>query len=72
MQQYDMVSFSQLEGEYSESSFVEQTTGVSNVCERSVVAASKGELVCRKKIYDGVTVAIAKKIDNYTIRISTS
>lgn len=58
---YSAEELAALEGEYSESSFVEQTTGVSNVCERSAVAASKGELVCRKKIYDGVTVAIGRK-----------
>lgn len=50
-----------VEGNYSESDFVEQVTGVSNVCERSAMAAAKGELICKKQIYDGVTVAIARK-----------
>lgn len=48
-------------GVFSESSFVEQTTGVSNVCERSAVLASGGDLLCKKKIYDGVTIALARK-----------
>ena len=49
----------QLPGEFTDSSFVEQTTGVSNVCERSAVAASSGSLICPKRVYDGVTVALA-------------
>ena len=49
------------EGEFSESAFVERTTGVSNVCERSAVLASGGTLLCKKKIYDGVTIALARK-----------
>ena len=48
-------------GDYEESAFVEQVTGVSNVCERSAVAEAGGELICRKKVYDGVTVAVAVK-----------
>ena len=36
---YSAEELNALEGEYSESSFVEQTTGVSNVCERSVLSA---------------------------------
>lgn len=50
-----------VEGVFSESAFVEQTTGVSNVCERSAVLASGGELLCKKKVYDGVTIALARK-----------
>lgn len=50
-----------VEGEFSESAFVERTTGVSNVCERSAVLASGGILLRNKKIYDGVTIALAKK-----------
>lgn len=49
----------QLPGEFTDSPFVEKTTGVSNVCERSAVAASSGSLICPKRVYDGVTVALA-------------
>ncbi len=53
------------EGEFSESAFVKETTGVSNVCERSAVllAAEEGEpcLICKKTVYDGVTVALARQ-----------
>ena len=51
----------EIEGSISESAFVEQTTGVPNVCERSALAASEGSLLCGKKIYDGVTIALAEK-----------
>lgn len=47
-------------GDFTESSFVAQTTGVGNVCERSAVLAG-GTLICKKSIYDGVTVALAKR-----------
>lgn len=47
-------------GDFASSDFVESITGVSNVCERSAVAASKGRLICKKKVYDGVTVALAE------------
>lgn len=49
------------EGVFSESEFVEQVTGVSCVCERSAVTAAQGALLCRKRVYDGVTVALAAK-----------
>lgn len=47
-------------GDFASSDFVESITGVSNVCERSAVAVSKGRLICKKKVYDGVTVALAE------------
>lgn len=50
-----------VKGEFSRSDFVEKTTGVSNVCERSAVLASGGSLLCKKKVYDGVTIALARK-----------
>lgn len=46
-------------GEFTGSGFVKQVTGVENVCERSAVAASGGSLLCGKRVYDGVTVALA-------------
>ncbi len=50
-----------VEGDFSESEFVARITGVSNVCERSASLASGGRLICKKRVYDGVTVALAKK-----------
>ncbi len=58
---YSASELQSLEGEYSCSSFVEQVTGVSNVCERSAMAAAGGRLICGKRVYDGVTVAIAQR-----------
>lgn len=55
-----------VEGTFSESEFVEQVTGVSCVCERSAVIAAQGELLCRKRIYHGVTVALAEKKGSIT------
>lgn len=52
---------SKLEGHFSESAFVGQVTGVTNVCERSAFAAAGAgaRMVCTKQIRDGVTVAVA-------------
>ena len=60
---YSAEELGQAVGEFSESRFVEEVTGVSCVCERSaVLAAGSGcELLCPKRIYDGVTVALAGK-----------
>ena len=47
-------------GSFSSSSFVESVTGVDCVCERAAVCASgSGRLICRKRVLDGVTVALA-------------
>ena len=56
----------QVEGEFTESSFVASVTGVSNVCERSAAAGSRnGRIICRKTAGDGVTVALAA--DGYSV-----
>lgn len=63
---YSAKELQRVEGDFSESAFVEQVTGVSCVCERSAVAAAQGELVCSKRIYGGVTVALAVKKGSIT------
>ena len=50
-----------LEGEYSASAFVEQTTGVDNICERAAAKAAQGPLRVRKQAGEGVTFALAEK-----------
>lgn len=51
---------SSLAGDYSESQFVKQVTGVDNICERSAVMASGlGQLIQRKTAAKGVTIALA-------------
>lgn len=49
-----------VEGSLSQSSFVEEITGVDNVCERSALAGG-GTLILHKMVYEGVTVALAIK-----------
>lgn len=51
----------QAEGQFSPSEFVEEITGVDNVCERSAVLAGEGELIVKKTCRDGVTCACVKK-----------
>ncbi len=58
---YSAQELSSISGEYEESSFVNATTGVGNVCERAAVIDSSGELVLKKTCRDGITVAIAKR-----------
>lgn len=88
---YSADELDDLEGEFSESEFVENITGVSNVCERcAVMLAKRSEqeeidaedklydddeetdeisaktgipecLICQKKVYDGVTIALAER-----------
>lgn len=63
-------------GDFSESSFVEQVTGVSNVCERSAVCLARRELqglanagyevVLPKTIIDGVTISIVRLFEYKT------
>ena len=47
------------EGEFSRSEYVLEQVGADNVCERSAVRASGGELIFGKYARDGVTVAAA-------------
>lgn len=47
-------------GDFASSAFVEQTTGVDNVCERAALAEG-GELVVAKRASRGMTVAVGRK-----------
>lgn len=47
-------------GDFSTSDFVKQVTGADNVCERSAVRASGGNIVMPKYADNGVTVAAAE------------
>lgn len=51
------------QGSFSQSAFVEQTTGVSNVCERSAMACAGAgaSLVIKRTACDGMTIAVAKR-----------
>lgn len=51
-------------GDFEESDFVEQVAGVGNVCQRAAmmeVEKDGGWLMKKKTVYDGVTIAIARK-----------
>lgn len=48
-------------GSFTASAFVEETTGVDNVCERSAVLGSGGTLLVKKTAGDGVTLAVAQQ-----------
>jgi precorrin-4/cobalt-precorrin-4 C11-methyltransferase len=60
---YTAQQLAQVPGEFSESDFVREQTGVSNVCERATVmcAGDAGSLVLKKTARNGITVAIAKR-----------
>lgn len=53
----------QIEGEFSESEFVENKVGVGNVCERAALAAcdGNGRLIMKKQAVNGMTIALAKR-----------
>ncbi len=48
-------------GRFTHSDYVEQITGVDNVCERSAVRGAGGPLIIPKFKEDGVTLALAEK-----------
>ena len=52
----------QVEGDFTGSSFVQEKTGVDNVCERAALKAAgeTGRIILRKQAEDGMTIAIAK------------
>ena len=56
---YSSEQLQQVKGEFTPSAFVASITGVDNVCERSAVLASDGELIQSKVSSGGVTMAMA-------------
>ena len=46
-------------GGFTTSNFVAKTVGTGNVCERAAALASRGKLIIRKTMRDGITVAAA-------------
>lgn len=50
----------ELPGTFTASDFVQQITGVDNVCERSAVLGSGGALLAKKRAFNGVTMAVAR------------
>lgn len=62
---YGAEELEEVEGTYASSSFVQEVTGVDNVCERAALLGcsqeGKGRLIQRKYSQDGVTVALGMK-----------
>ena len=64
---YESAELEALEGDFTKSDFVNEITGVDNVCERAAVLGSNyGELIVKKQAKDGITIAIAIEERNYT------
>lgn len=58
---YSSDELAQVEGEYTASDFVKKTTGVDNVCERSVAKyAGYNNIIMKKTSENGMTLALAK------------
>lgn len=62
---YTAEELQQVEGEFTASKFVSSVVGVDNVCERSAVKGSGGQLIVKKQAGNGVTMAMAQ--ENYTV-----
>lgn len=62
LETFSAYELNQVEGVFSSSSFVKQTVGVDNVCERAAVRGSGGKLLCKKIAEDGVTMALATQV----------
>lgn len=62
-QTFSAKELTQVDGEFSASSFVKKVTGVDNVCERSALAGSgkNGKLYIKKYAENGITMAMALK-----------
>ena len=58
---YTAAELRALEGDFSVSAFVEETTGVGNVCERAACLCAGGKLTVVKSTGDGVTFALARR-----------
>ena len=58
---YTAQELMEVKGSFTVSDFVRAVTGADNICERSAVKCSGGELILRKIAADGVTVAAAEK-----------
>lgn len=60
---YSSETLAAVQGDFTESGFVRQITGVGNVCERSALycAGKGGRLIVKKQVHTGVTVAVAER-----------
>ena len=61
LETYPAAELSAVQGKFTASVFVAETTGVDNVCERAAALSSGGALLARKFAGDGVTFALAER-----------
>lgn len=61
---FDADLLNSIDGEFSHSDYVQEKVGVGNVCERAAILGCRndGELIVSKKIAEGITVAVAKRM----------
>ena len=57
---YTAAELNSAEGDFEESAFVKNTVGTDNVCERSAALAG-GELIVKKTVLEGITIAVSEK-----------
>ena len=59
---YSAEELKQVKGDFQESSFLKEKTGVDNVCERAAMKAAneEGTFILRKQAENGITIAIVK------------
>lgn len=65
---FDAARLAAIPGDFTASAFVEKTTGVDNVCERSAIAGGGTRLLAGKTVGNGVAMALA--IGEYTVDFS--
>lgn len=66
---YSAKELAEVAGEFQESEFVKQITGVGNVCERAAIKSCKsGILLLKKQAYEGMTLAFAREKEMGGIR----
>lgn len=65
LQAFSAEELKQAPGEFTSSEFVNRITGVDNICERTAVLGSRGELLAGKQALNGVTAAIAVRTEKF-------
>ena len=65
LQFFSSQELEKVRGEFTSSDFVNQITGVDNVCERAAVLGSQGQLIIKKQAQNGVTIAMALRKEEY-------
>ena len=58
---FSATELNSVEGVFTGSDFVKKITGTDNVCERSAILSSGGEIIKNKTSYNGMTLSIAKE-----------